>query len=126
MPPSALALYGLPLYWKSRNGQILNHLKRLQNACLRLITGAFKTTPTIAMEIEASIPPIDLYLEYRLDTEALCLLRLDDNHPILTRVTPDLRKKLTFSSPPPLPPPLPNPQQTSTNKKPPPMCISPI
>src|SRR5258708_35195984 len=69
-----IALYRLPLYWRSCKGQTLNHLKRLQNKCLHLITGAFKTTPTITMEIEASIPPIDLYLEYKLDTEALHLL----------------------------------------------------
>src|SRR5258708_10388798 len=68
-----IALYGLPLYWKSCNGQILNHLRRLQNTCLHLTTSPFKTTPTITMEIEASIPPIDLYLEYKMDVEALRL-----------------------------------------------------
>jgi len=62
-----------PLFWKSHNGQALNHLRRLQNECLCLTTSTFKTTPMMAMEIEASIPPIGLYLEYKLDAEALHL-----------------------------------------------------
>src|SRR5260370_37168527 len=28
------ALYSLPLYWKSKNGRTLNHMKKLQNNCL--------------------------------------------------------------------------------------------
>src|SRR5258708_35247984 len=120
-----IALYGLPLYWRSYNGQTLNHLKRLQNECLHLITGTFKTTPTLAMEIEASIPPINLYLEYRLDTEALCLSRLDDN-PIMTRVPDELHQNLTFSSPPPIPKHLINPRRMKKNKKTPSLCVSQI
>src|SRR5260370_11695584 len=65
------ALYGLPLYWKSKNSRTLNHMKKLQNNCLQIITGAFKTTPMVTMEIEASIPLIDLLMEYKLDMEAL-------------------------------------------------------
>ncbi len=120
-----ITLYGLPLYWRSCNGQTLNHLKRLQNECLHLITGTFKTTPTLAMEIEASIPPINLYLEYRLDTEALCLSRLDDN-PIMTRVPDELHQNLTFSSPPPIPKHLINPRRMKKNKKTPSLCVSQI
>ncbi len=85
-----IALYSLPLYWHSRNEQILNQLKKLQNECLCLITGAFKTTPTVAMEIEASIPPIELFLEYRIEMESLCLSCLDNDHPVVARTPPDL------------------------------------
>src|SRR5258708_29122981 len=98
-----ITLYSLPLYWKSWNGQILNHLKRLQNKCLHLITGAFKTTPSIAMEIEMSIPPIDLYLEYKPEVEALCLSWLDNNHPIIARTPPNHHWKLPGTHPPPTP-----------------------
>ncbi len=94
-----ITLYSLPLYWKSWNGQILNHLKRLQNKCLHLITGAFKTTPSIAMEIEMSIPPIDLYLEYKPEVEALCLSWLDNNHPIIARTPPNHHQKLPGTHP---------------------------
>jgi len=37
----------------------------LQNKCLRTVTGAYKATPTQALETEAFIPPIDLYLDGR-------------------------------------------------------------
>ena len=37
----------------------------------------------IAMEIEASIPPIDLYMDYKLEMEALRLSCLNDDHPII-------------------------------------------
>src|SRR5258708_31096444 len=96
-----ITLYGLPLYWRSCNGQTLNHLKRLQNECLHLITGTFKTTPTIVMEIKASIPPIEMYLEYKLDMEALHLSCLDDDHPIITRAPPDLHHILPNIHPSP-------------------------
>ncbi len=39
---------------------------------------AFRTTPAIAMEIEASIPPVDIN-EYKLDMEAFRLSRLNDD-----------------------------------------------
>src|SRR5258706_3099311 len=74
--------------------------KRLQNKCLHLITGAFKTTPSIAMEIEMSIPPIDLYLEYKPEVEALCLSWLDNNQPIIARSPPNHPRKLPDRSGP--------------------------
>src|SRR5258708_294739 len=121
-----IALYGVPLYWKSHNGQILNHLRRLQNTCLCLTTSTFKTTPMIAMEIEASIPPINLYLEYKMDIEALRLSQLDNNHPIIARTPPDHLRKLPSTHPPPTPTHLIHPRKTSRtrNMKPPPTCIS--
>ena len=36
--------------------------KKVQNRCLRKITGAYKRTPRAVLEREASIPPIDLYM----------------------------------------------------------------
>jgi hypothetical protein len=35
----------------------------VQNKCLRTITGAFKTTNAQVLEHEASVAPLDLYLE---------------------------------------------------------------
>ena len=121
-----IATYGLPLYWCSRNGQIQNHLKRLQNECLCLITGAFKTTPTIAMEIEASIPLIEMYLEYKLDMEALCLSHLNDDHPIITRAPLDLHHILPNIHPSPALPHLTHHGNPRKTRKTPLTCISHI
>jgi len=36
---------------------LLGKFQRFQNAALRTILGAFKTSPTKVMEIEAAVPP---------------------------------------------------------------------
>ena len=61
-------------------------LTSMQNKCLRMITGAFCTTNIAALEIKASIPPIDLWLEYKIDLEALQILHLAEDHPITCHI----------------------------------------
>lgn len=41
----------------------LKPLAKVQNKCLRTITGAYKRTPIAAIEREMAIPPIDLYAD---------------------------------------------------------------
>jgi len=41
-------------------------LQPIQNKCLRIVTGAYRATPTQSLETEAYVPPIDLYLDSRL------------------------------------------------------------
>uniref|UniRef100_A0A9Q8PCU6 Reverse transcriptase domain-containing protein n=1 Tax=Passalora fulva TaxID=5499 RepID=A0A9Q8PCU6_PASFU len=38
-------------------------LAKIQNQCLRKVTGAYKSTPTRMLEHETAIPPIDLYIQ---------------------------------------------------------------
>ena len=99
-----IATYGLPIFWKSKRGRVLTTLTTMQNKCLRMITGAFRTTNTPALEIEASIPPIDIWLDYKLDLEALCISRLANDHPIMCRVYPDQRDTNPPTTTPPLQP----------------------
>ena len=99
-----VATYGLHIFWKSKNGNVLSSLVKMQNRCLRMITGAFRTTNINAMEIEASIPPLDIWLNYKLKMEALCMSRLADNHPVTCRVYPDQRENPIPQTLPPLPP----------------------
>src|SRR5258708_17326582 len=105
------------------SSQQLN-LKCLQNNCLRLTTGAFKTTPMMAMEIEASIPPIDLYLEYKMDMEALRLSHLSEEHPIMSRIPLNHCPKLPTIQFPTTPTHLTYPRKCRCTKKTPPTCIS--
>jgi len=54
--------------WGTQDGKvakasIMRPLKMVQNKCLRRITGAYKRTPTAALEREADIPPLDLHVE---------------------------------------------------------------
>ena len=41
----------------------LGPLQKLQNECLRLILGAWKTTPIVSLEAETQIMPLNLYLQ---------------------------------------------------------------
>jgi hypothetical protein len=44
---------------------LLKPLKKVQNTALWRITRAYKRTPTAALEREAAVPPIDLYIHTR-------------------------------------------------------------
>src|SRR5258708_33137541 len=59
-----IATYGSIAFWDGKSSAIKKTLGCAQNKALRLITVAFKTTPIPALEIEASIPPIDTTLNY--------------------------------------------------------------
>src|SRR5260221_13820667 len=67
-----------------------------------MITGTFCTTCITAMEIEASIPLINIWMEHRLEMEALWIPTLPRDHPIICHVSPDQRIQ-----PIPIAPPLP-------------------
>jgi hypothetical protein len=58
-------------------------LKTIQNECLRSIPGGYKRTPTVALEREACVPPLDLY------TEATALQRAVNttNHPVYKNIS---------------------------------------
>ena len=52
-----------------------------------MITGAFYTTNITVMEIEVSIPLIDLWMDYCLKMEALQLSSLPKDHPIMCHIS---------------------------------------
>ena len=61
-------LYGAQVWGVRDNGgapakNLLKPLQKIQNQCLRRITGAYRRTLTAAMEKEAAIPPIQLHIE---------------------------------------------------------------
>ena len=54
---TTVADYGAQLWWHTeRKGMLLKHYNALQNLALPRMLGAFKSSPTMAMEIEAAIP----------------------------------------------------------------------
>src|SRR5260370_12484380 len=97
-------MYGLPVFWKSKSGKLLTTLSTMQNKSLWMITGAFCTTNITAMEIEASIPPIDIWMDYILKMEVLHISRLAEDHPIVFQLYPEHQNHSPPASPPPLPP----------------------
>ncbi len=95
--------YGSAAFWDGKSTMIKNTLERTQNKALRSITGAFKTTPTLALEIEASIPPIDITLEYYTERYATRTQKLDPSNPVVCRIPEQYRGDTPVISPPPLP-----------------------
>ena len=60
--------YGVQIWAVQADGSMItpSRIKQLgtvQNKCLRKIMGAYKRTPTAALEKESGTPPIDLYME---------------------------------------------------------------
>jgi len=63
-------LYGAQA-WSTRpdgaplSQSLIKDLQKVQNQCLRRITGGYKRTPIAALERETGVPPVDLYLTER-------------------------------------------------------------
>ena len=65
-------------------------LDRIQNAALRITLGARKTSPVIAMQVEADLPPLKIYCQEICCRQYYKLKLQNDNHPIA---------KIIFSDP---------------------------
>lgn len=83
---ASIADYGVPIWWKDQKN-LLNKYRIFQNKALRRILGAFKTSPTYAMEIEAFIPPIRVRFDKICRIYALRIISLQSDHPIRARVS---------------------------------------
>jgi hypothetical protein len=60
--------YGCPIWFslgdeRANRDRLIYPLQKVQNKCLRTITGAHKTTNVQVLEHEASVSPLDLHLE---------------------------------------------------------------
>jgi hypothetical protein len=68
-------VYGAHTWHTSANGKHtkmnLQKLENVQNKCLRRITGGYKRTPRAALEREARVQPLDLYLDALIMNKAL-------------------------------------------------------
>src|SRR5260370_36283334 len=59
-----ITMYGSVAFWDGKSTAICNTIEHTQNKALHMITRGFKMTPIPALEIEASIPPIDITLNF--------------------------------------------------------------
>lgn len=94
--------YASPVWWTGMKTHA-NILTRVQNKSLRHICAAFRTTPIKALEIEASIPPINLFLDHANDNAATRLLKLPSFNPVLQRLDQPWRQFDLADPPPALP-----------------------
>ena len=74
--------YASAVWWtgKQKHNQILN---KVRNKVLHLICAAFCITPTHALELEVSIPPLSLYLDSLTRHTAIHFNKLGTNNSIL-------------------------------------------
>src|SRR6266702_2347666 len=80
---TTIADYGIQCWWKSKSkDHLLARYQSLQNEALKLVLGAFKGSPSQAMEIEASIPPPKIRFEKLCNNYALRILKFKENHVI--------------------------------------------
>ena len=57
-------------------------LAKLQNKCLCRTTGAYRRTPRAALEREAAVPPLDVYI----DTTAMQRAATVQSHPVEEKI----------------------------------------
>jgi hypothetical protein len=55
-----------PAVERGRGLALSNRLQKIQNKCLRVVTGGFRATPIKSLETLAHVPPLDLYLTSRV------------------------------------------------------------
>jgi hypothetical protein len=68
--------YAAPVWFSGTASQI-RALIIVQNKALRLISTAFHTSPTYALEIEMAIPPLDIHLETTIQNAAIRFNKLE-------------------------------------------------
>ncbi|KAJ3562483.1 hypothetical protein NP233_g9541 [Leucocoprinus birnbaumii] len=79
--------YASAVWWTGKACHA-KHLRLVQNRALRLICAAFKTTLVNALEVEGSIPPIHLHLDYLNRKAGIRLNKLSVSSPVIQRLPP--------------------------------------
>ena len=60
----------------------MDPMQKVQNRAMHFILGSFRTTPIHAMEVEASMPPICLLIDYINNQKAIAANHLHPCHPV--------------------------------------------
>src|SRR5690606_10736938 len=81
----SVADYGSEVRWKGQTN-LANKLQLLQHSATRSILGAFCTSPTTALDVEAGLLPANLYLNYYQTSLATGILKLPSTHPLVQRL----------------------------------------
>ena len=95
-------LYACPSWWNNTKCQA-SPLEKVQRKALCLICAAFKTTPTQALEIEASIPPIKHQAHLITKRYAIRLNKLPTSNAVIQRLPNKWREEQEPTFPPPIP-----------------------
>ena len=83
---TSVADYGVPIWWNNQKS-LLEKYQKLQNAALRKILGAFKTSLYMTMKLEAAIISSKARFDRICKNYALRIMQISKNHPIRLRVS---------------------------------------
>ncbi len=81
---TSISDYGCQIWWNRQKG-FVKLFQKLQNAAMRKILGAFRTSPCAAMELESATLPPHIRLDKTCMLYALRITTLSENHPIRQR-----------------------------------------
>jgi ribonuclease HI len=73
--------FGAEIWWNGQKGYATK-LETVQNSALRKILGAFRTTPIVALQTEAALPPVHVRLQHAQRRYAIRILTMPKDHPI--------------------------------------------
>ena len=82
---SPKVLYACPAWWNNTKVQA-KLLEKVQRNGLKLICAAFRTTPTTALEVEASIPPLKYQVNLITKRYAIQLNKLPESSAFVQRL----------------------------------------
>src|SRR5437879_8216146 len=94
-----IADYGAEVWWKGQTG-LANKLNKVQSEANRRILGAFKTSPTASLEIEASTLPVPIRLDRQCKRYAYRVLQMLPDHPVRQRTPVSFPSTLQTEIPP--------------------------
>ncbi|KNZ82139.1 RNA-directed DNA polymerase from mobile element jockey [Termitomyces sp. J132] len=94
--------YACTVWWTGKKVH-LEKLTKIQTYALRHMAGAFRTTPTKALEVDMAIPPLEIVMDTVVGGYTNRLLRLKESNPIIGRLKDDWRQTGQAANTPPLP-----------------------
>ena len=95
---TSISDYGSIIWFRSnKNNNLLDYYRKIQNKALRIILGAFKTSPIRALDIEANLLPPYLRLEKLNISYYNRLNSLQENHPIIEFINNNSRYNTQLS-----------------------------
>ncbi len=83
---TSISDYGAEIWWNNQKSYLVK-FRKLQNAALRKILGAFRTSSIDAMQIEAEIPSMKIRLDQKCKNYAIQIVELSKKHSIRKRTS---------------------------------------
>ena len=84
------------IFYDSASTTSLKHIDKIQNICLRIITGARRSSPITSLEVESNFPPLRYHRE-KLKLKYYCrLAELPDSTPVVEELFTKYPRMLTY------------------------------